>query len=116
MLTFAARSVTARNPRRWRSAAVIGAMLAIGALGLAAGASAAPGKSLHAKLLGVFAFGPCPADAPAGAACLHDEVGGALKDAGTVDGHFDVVIGRCARECRRGRADRQARELRRPRR
>jgi hypothetical protein len=89
MPPFAARSVTARH---WRSAALIGATLAIGVLGPAQGASAAPGKSLHAKLLGVFAFGPCPADVPAGAACLHDEVSGALKDAGTVDGHFDVVI------------------------
>jgi hypothetical protein len=89
MPTSAARSVT-RRP--WRSAALIGAILAIGALELAQGASAAPGKSLHAKLLGVFAFGPCQADAPAGAACLHDEVSGALKDAGTVVGDFDVVI------------------------
>jgi hypothetical protein len=54
--------------------------------------SAGAARPLKANLVGVFAFGPCPAEAPAGALCLHDEVSGRMSHLGRVTGQFDVVI------------------------
>jgi hypothetical protein len=68
--------------------AVVAAVLAFAA----AAASAHGSRPLHGTVLGAFSFGPCPADAPAGAACLHDELSGALKGVGPVTGAFDVAI------------------------
>jgi len=83
-------AVVARGARSpiWLALVALTAVLAVAA----PGASANGSKPVHAALFGVFAFGPCPAGAPDGAACLHDKVSGRLKAAGTVTGDFEVVI------------------------
>ena len=92
LFTFAARSAAGRRLPRWLAVAVVAVLLALAALAPAQKASANGPKPLHAKLLGVFAFGPCPAGAPEGAACLHDRVSGTLERVGKVSGEFDVAI------------------------
>jgi len=80
---------------RARRAAAVALVAALPALAVPAVAGAGPGKHpkpLHATLLGAFAFGACPGDAPAGALCLHDRLSGAIKGIGPVHGEFDVAI------------------------
>jgi hypothetical protein len=79
--------------RRSRSRIELVIAVAVAVLAFAATAASAHGsRPLHGTLLGAFSFGPCPADAPAGAACLHDELSGSLKGVGPVTGAFDVAI------------------------
>lgn len=61
-------------------------------LGLGSAATAAVEGPLNADLVGAFAFGPCPASAPAGARCLHDRVTGTVSHLGEATGEFDVVL------------------------
>jgi hypothetical protein len=56
---------------------------------LAAGKSAKP---LKGEVLGSFFFHACPADAPAQALCLHDDVTGHLTHLGRTTGSFEVVF------------------------
>lgn len=84
-------SITARA----RRAAALALVVALPALAVPAVAGAGRGKHpkpLHATLLGAFAFGACPSDAPTGALCLHDRLAGAIKGIGPVHGEFDVAI------------------------
>jgi hypothetical protein len=66
-------------------------LVAVCALGLA-GSVSAEARPLHGTLVGVFAFGGCPTDAPTGALCLHDDVTGRMSHLGSVTGSFDVII------------------------
>jgi hypothetical protein len=76
-----------------RRGALLATVLAtVAMLAVAPIASAGPARPLKASLVGVFAFGACPAGAPAGALCLHDEVSGPMSHLGRVTGQFDVVI------------------------
>src|SRR5689334_8574691 len=85
-----------RRPRRGlrTAAAVLAAALPALAVPAVAAAHADPvrGKPLHATLAGDFAFGACPAGAPAGALCLHDVLSGTIDGVGPVYGEFDVAI------------------------
>ena len=65
------------------------AVLLSGTALLAAGKSARP---LKGEVLGSFFFHACPADAPAAALCLHDEVEGHLTHLGKTTGTFEVVF------------------------
>src|SRR5215217_5493441 len=81
-------------PARRRRSPIWLALAAVTALMVVAvpSASARESAPLYAQLSGVFAFGPCPEDAPEGAVCLHDKVSGGLTGVGVVSGDFDVVI------------------------
>lgn len=85
----AGHGARARAVRRSLLATVLAT---VSTLAVAPVASAAPERPLRASLVGVFAFGACPAGAPAGALCLHDEVSGPMSHLGRVTGEFDVVI------------------------
>jgi hypothetical protein len=80
--------------RRWlprsepKVIVVVGTVAAL----FAQGAPAASTLPLRADLTGSFAFGPCPADAPAGALCLSDEVSGVMSHLGASTGSFEVVF------------------------
>jgi hypothetical protein len=81
-------------PRRAGLWALLATALALALVAVLAPAHAAASdaRPIHDRLVGEFAFGACPADAPAGALCLHDEVTGRIDRVGKVVGHFDVVI------------------------
>jgi len=55
-----------------------------------AGAESTP--PLKGEVLGSFFFHACPAEAPAGALCLHDDVTGTLTHLGLTTGTFEVVF------------------------
>ena len=88
-----ARPVAARGRVGARRAGLLATVLAVVSLLVCAQpASASVERPLKADLVGVFAFGACPAEAPAGALCLHDVVSGRMSHLGRVAGEFDVVI------------------------
>jgi hypothetical protein len=68
---------------------MVGAILLAGRAASAAGASATP---LKGEVLGSFFFHACPADAPAGAQCLHDDLTGQFTQLGRTTGTFEVVF------------------------
>ena len=47
---------------------------------------------LKGDVLGSFFFHACPAEAPVGALCLHDDVTGTLTHLGRMTGSFEVVF------------------------
>jgi hypothetical protein len=90
-------SVLPRTPLPARRAGVWALLatalaLAVTAVLAPAHAAASDARPIHDRLVGVFAFGACPAEAPAGALCLHDRVSGRIDHVGEVTGEFDVVI------------------------
>jgi hypothetical protein len=62
------------------------------AVGAGTSASAASTTPLRGDVLGSFFFHACPADAPAGALCLHDDVAGQMIHLGRTTGSFEVVF------------------------
>jgi hypothetical protein len=67
-------------------------LLALSVLAITPPATEAVERPLTADLVGAFAFGACPASAPAGALCLHDSVSGPVSGLGRSTGEFDVLI------------------------
>jgi hypothetical protein len=61
-------------------------------IGAAAPAQAQSVTPLKGDVLGSFFFHACPADAPAGALCLHDDVTGNFTELGRTIGSFEVVF------------------------
>jgi hypothetical protein len=68
---------------------MVGAILLAGKTTSAAGKSA---TSFKGDVIGSFFFHVCPADAPAQALCLHDDVAGQLTHLGRATGSFEVVF------------------------
>jgi hypothetical protein len=68
------------------------AALVIGFASTTAPAGAESTSPLKGDILGSFFFHACPAEAPVGALCLHDDVTGTLTHLGRMTGSFEVVF------------------------
>jgi hypothetical protein len=73
---------------------IAASLIAAGLMGIAGATpvAAKPTAPLKADVLGSFFFHECPADAPVGALCLHDDVTGNLTHLGRTTGRFEVVF------------------------
>jgi hypothetical protein len=67
-------------------------IVVLGVVVVEAPVHAASNTPFKGDVLGSFAFHACPAGAPAGALCLHDDVSGTLTHLGRTTGTFEVVF------------------------
>jgi hypothetical protein len=81
--------MNAIGKRTLMASVVAGVLVVFGAITSEAADLPTP---LKGDVIGSFFFHECPADAPAGALCLHDDVTGQLTHLGRTTGSFEVVF------------------------